>query len=115
MHQALYRKWRPQTFEDVCGQEHITSILKYEAIIFSLIQFAIHIPIKIHRFQFPMFPEAELYREHLLFQIPQLQVRDSSLFPLDQLFRKIPSLSTYGVRDGRVPSHLFFVITVFLS
>ena len=31
MHQALYRKWRPQTFEDVCGQEHITSILQYEA------------------------------------------------------------------------------------
>ena len=31
MHQALYRKWRPQTFEDVCGQEHITSILRYEA------------------------------------------------------------------------------------
>lgn len=30
MHQALYRKWRPQSFEDVCGQEHITSILKYE-------------------------------------------------------------------------------------
>ncbi|MBE6556130.1 MAG: DNA polymerase III subunit gamma/tau [Ruminococcaceae bacterium] len=30
MHRALYRKWRPQTFEDVCGQEHITSILKYE-------------------------------------------------------------------------------------
>ena len=30
MHQALYRKWRPQTFDDVCGQEHITSILKYE-------------------------------------------------------------------------------------
>ena len=30
MHQALYRKWRPQTFEDVCGQEHVTSILKYE-------------------------------------------------------------------------------------
>ena len=30
MHQALYRKWRPQTFEDVCGQDHITSILKYE-------------------------------------------------------------------------------------
>lgn len=30
MHQALYRKWRPQTFEDVCGQEHITSILKYQ-------------------------------------------------------------------------------------
>ncbi len=31
MHQALYRKWRPQTFDDVCGQEHITSILQYEA------------------------------------------------------------------------------------
>ena len=31
MHKALYRKWRPQTFDDVCGQEHITSILKYEA------------------------------------------------------------------------------------
>ena len=30
MHQALYRKWRPQTFGDVCGQEHITSILEYE-------------------------------------------------------------------------------------
>lgn len=31
MHQALYRKWRPSVFDDVCGQEHITSILKYEA------------------------------------------------------------------------------------
>lgn len=31
MHQALYRKYRPQTFDDVCGQEHITSVLKYEA------------------------------------------------------------------------------------
>lgn len=30
MHQALYRKWRPQTFVDVYGQEHITSILEYE-------------------------------------------------------------------------------------
>ncbi len=30
MHRALYRKWRPQTFDEVCGQEHITSILKYE-------------------------------------------------------------------------------------
>lgn len=30
MHKALYRKWRPQTFDEVCGQEHITSILKYE-------------------------------------------------------------------------------------
>ena len=31
MHQALYRKWRPQTFDDVVGQEHITSVLRYEA------------------------------------------------------------------------------------
>ena len=30
LHQALYRKWRPSTFDDVCGQEHITSVLKYE-------------------------------------------------------------------------------------
>ncbi|MBQ8716390.1 MAG: DNA polymerase III subunit gamma/tau [Clostridia bacterium] len=30
MHQALYRKWRPQTFDDVCGQDHITSVLRYE-------------------------------------------------------------------------------------
>ncbi len=30
MYQALYRKWRPQVFSDVYGQEHITSILKYE-------------------------------------------------------------------------------------
>ena len=30
MHQALYRKWRPATFEDVCGQDHITSVLRYE-------------------------------------------------------------------------------------
>ncbi len=30
MHQALYRKWRPQTFDEVCGQEHITSVLRYE-------------------------------------------------------------------------------------
>lgn len=30
MHQALYRKWRPKSFDEVCGQEHITSILKYE-------------------------------------------------------------------------------------
>ncbi len=29
MHQALYRKWRPKSFSDVCGQEHITSILRY--------------------------------------------------------------------------------------
>ncbi len=30
MHQALYRKWRPRDFDDVCGQDHITSILKNE-------------------------------------------------------------------------------------
>ncbi len=30
MHQALYRKYRPQTFDDVYGQDHITSVLKYE-------------------------------------------------------------------------------------
>lgn len=30
MHQALYRKWRPRNFDEVSGQEHITSILKYE-------------------------------------------------------------------------------------
>lgn len=30
MHQALYRKWRPQTFGDVCGQEHVTSVLRHE-------------------------------------------------------------------------------------
>jgi len=30
MHQALYRKWRPLDFDSVCGQEHITDILKYE-------------------------------------------------------------------------------------
>ncbi|MBQ9979517.1 MAG: DNA polymerase III subunit gamma/tau [Oscillospiraceae bacterium] len=28
MYQALYRKWRPRTFDEVVGQEHITSILK---------------------------------------------------------------------------------------
>jgi len=28
MYQALYRKYRPILFEDVCGQEHITSVLK---------------------------------------------------------------------------------------
>ena len=30
MHQALYRKWRPQSFDEVYGQEHITSVLRYE-------------------------------------------------------------------------------------
>ena len=30
-HQALYRKYRPRSFEDVYGQDHITSVLKYES------------------------------------------------------------------------------------
>ena len=30
MHQALYRKWRPSAFDDVVGQDHITSVLRYE-------------------------------------------------------------------------------------
>ena len=30
MHQALYRKWRPPNFDEVSGQDHITSILKYQ-------------------------------------------------------------------------------------
>ncbi len=28
VYQALYRKWRPQTFDDVVGQQHITETLK---------------------------------------------------------------------------------------
>ena len=31
MHQALYRKYRPATFEDVWGQKHITDVLRFEA------------------------------------------------------------------------------------
>ena len=27
-YQALYRKWRPDTFEDVKGQDHIVTTLK---------------------------------------------------------------------------------------
>ncbi len=30
VHQALYRKWRPPNFDEVSGQDHITSILKYQ-------------------------------------------------------------------------------------
>ena len=31
MHQALYRKYRPGVFEDVCGQSHVTDVLRYAA------------------------------------------------------------------------------------
>ena len=31
VHQALYRKYRPRRFDDVCGEEHVTSVLRYEA------------------------------------------------------------------------------------
>ena len=30
MYKVLYRKWRPQTFADVSGQEHVTSTLAHE-------------------------------------------------------------------------------------
>ena len=30
MYRALYRKWRPNTFDDVCGQRQVTDILKYQ-------------------------------------------------------------------------------------
>ena len=30
MSQVLYRKWRPKTFSEVCGQRHITDVLAYE-------------------------------------------------------------------------------------
>ncbi len=30
MHQALYRKYRPATFDDVWGQKHITDVLRFE-------------------------------------------------------------------------------------
>ena len=29
-YRALYRKWRPRSFDEVCGQDGITDILKYE-------------------------------------------------------------------------------------
>lgn len=32
MYQALYRKYRPKTFDDVIGQEHITDILKAQVV-----------------------------------------------------------------------------------
>ncbi|MFA5562061.1 MAG: DNA polymerase III subunit gamma/tau [Eubacteriales bacterium] len=30
MYRALYRKWRPQTFTDVCGQKQVTDVLQYQ-------------------------------------------------------------------------------------
>ncbi len=30
MYRALYRKWRPECFDDVCGQAQVTDVLKYE-------------------------------------------------------------------------------------
>lgn len=30
MHQTLYRKWRPRTFDEVSGQQRTTEVLKYE-------------------------------------------------------------------------------------
>ena len=32
MYQALYRKWRPKTFDEVVGQQHITDTLKNQII-----------------------------------------------------------------------------------
>lgn len=32
MYQALYRKWRPRTFDEVCSQQHITETLKNQII-----------------------------------------------------------------------------------
>jgi len=31
MYLSLYRKWRPKIFDEICGQEHITSILKKQS------------------------------------------------------------------------------------
>ncbi len=30
MHQALYRKYRPRSFDDVCGEDHVASVLRYQ-------------------------------------------------------------------------------------
>lgn len=33
MYQALYRKWRPKTFDDVVGQQHVTETLKRQVML----------------------------------------------------------------------------------
>ena len=33
LYQALYRKWRPKTFDEVYGQQHITDILKKQVLL----------------------------------------------------------------------------------
>ena len=33
MYQALYRKWRPKTFDDVVGQQHVTDTLKRQVLL----------------------------------------------------------------------------------
>jgi DNA polymerase-3 subunit gamma/tau len=33
LYQALYRKWRPKTFDEVYGQQHITDILKKQILL----------------------------------------------------------------------------------
>ncbi len=32
MYKALYRKWRPVAFDDVCGQEHVTTVLRNQVV-----------------------------------------------------------------------------------
>ncbi len=32
MYKALYRKWRPSAFDDVCGQEHVTTVLRNQVV-----------------------------------------------------------------------------------
>ena len=32
MYKALYRKWRPVAFDEVCGQEHITTVLRNQVL-----------------------------------------------------------------------------------
>jgi len=44
-HQTLYRKWRPQTFEDIIGQKHIAQTL-INAISLNRISHAIFFPVQ---------------------------------------------------------------------